>query len=358
MRYQLGIVGGGPAGMMAALIGDRFGIKTILIDDNPALGGQLIKQTHKFFGSKDHYCGYRGFQIGSILREEIAKSKVEVITSATVTGIYPGFILGLHHKERYQEVGCDAVIVATGAKEKFLIFENNDLPGVYGAGAVQTLMNVYGVFPGRRALMIGSGNIGLIVTYQLLQAGVEVPFLVEILPEIGGWFVHAAKIARAGTRILTSHTIISALGEEEVEGAVIAKVDDQFHPVSGSEVTIDVDLICLAVGLSPLSDLLWQVGCRMEFIPELGGYLAWHNERMETTVPGLYVAGDVAGIEEATTAMLEGKVAAISAVSHLLGPSDELSAMQREIIRELDDLRSGDFSQVVSRGLRRLYDRP
>jgi len=77
MRYQLGIVGGGPAGMMAALIGDRFGIKTILIDDNPALGGQLIKQTHKFFGSKDHYCGYRGFQIGSILREEIAKSKVE-----------------------------------------------------------------------------------------------------------------------------------------------------------------------------------------------------------------------------------------------------------------------------------------
>lgn len=354
MRYDLVVIGGGPAGMTTALTAKEFDIDVLIIDDNPILGGQLIKQTHKFFGSKDYYCGFRGFQISELLRKEIKNKDVPVMCNTTATGVYPGFEIGTYDGAQYSEVECQSIVVATGAREKFLTFENNDLPGVYGAGAVQTLMNVYGVFPGYRALMVGSGNIGLIVSYQLLQAGVEVPYLVEILPYIGGWFVHGAKVARAGTKILTSHTILSAVGEDSVCGAVIAKVDERFRPIKGEEKRIDVDLICLACGLSPLADLLWQVGCKMSYIPELGGYLAWHNERMETSKPGIFVAGDVAGIEEATTAMLEGKIAGISAAAYLKGKDARFNKIREKANVELSKIRAGDFSGVVIDGLKRL----
>ena len=356
MSYDTVVIGGGPAGMMAALSAESSGIKVLLIDDNPILGGQLIKQTHKFFGSKNYYCGFRGFQIGEILRSEIAKKKIKVMVNTTVTGIYSGFVVGTYDEQRYQEIECQTIVAATGAREKFLVFKNNDLPGVYGAGAVQTLMNVYGVLPGTRALMVGSGNIGLIVSYQLLQAGVAVPYLVEILPSIGGWFVHTAKIARAGTRILTSHTILSATGNKAVNGAIIAEVDKDFKIKEETSRRIDVDLICLACGLSPLVDLLWQVGCQMRYLPELGGYLAWHNDKMETSIPGIYVAGDAAGIEEATTAILEGKIAGISAASYITGEKPEYDLIRTETNRELALLRAGEFSAGVVEGLRKLWN--
>ena len=90
------------------------------------------------------------------------------------------------------------LLLRGGASEKFLAFENNDLPGIYGAGAVQTLMNLYGVLPGQEIMMVGSGNIGLIVSYQLLQAGVKVKAIIEAAPTIGGYKVHASKIRRLG----------------------------------------------------------------------------------------------------------------------------------------------------------------
>lgn len=352
----MAIVGGGPAGLSAGIVAAKLGAKVLLVDDNPRLGGQLIKQTHKFFGSRSHYCGIRGIDIATILENELRKSGTEVMLNTTCIGHFQPNVLGLATRERFIKLSYQQLIVATGATENNILFENNDLPGVYGAGAVQTLMNVNGTKPGNRVLMVGSGNIGLIVSYQLIQAGIEVAAVVEAMPKIGGYHVHATKLVRLGVPILISHTIKAALGKECVNGAVICKVDKNLQPVPGTEKRVKVDTICLAVGLSPLTELLCQIGCQIIYIPELGGQVAWHNENMATTVPGVYVAGDVSGIEEASTAILQGKIAGAHAAQTLLGEKPEAEVIIKEARAELIAIRQGPFGEKVVRGKKLLKD--
>jgi len=241
-------------------------------------------------------------------------------------------------------VNCQAVVFACGAMENMLLFPGNDLPGVYGAGAVQTLMNVYGVKPGNRVLMVGAGNVGLIVSYQLLQAGITVDRVVEAAPVIGGYHVHAAKLRRCGVPIYTSHSIKEVYGKDCVEGAVVVKLDKNWKPIKGTEEKIKCDTVCLAVGLTPSTKLLSQAGVEMEFIPEAGGYVALHDEFMETTVNNIYVAGDSSGIEEASTAMIEGKIAG-TAASLKLGYDKKAKNLLKQFLEELDRLRSGPFGE-------------
>ncbi|MCX8014424.1 MAG: FAD-dependent oxidoreductase, partial [candidate division WOR-3 bacterium] len=215
-EFEIAIVGAGPAGLSAGIVSAELGAKVVIIDDNPVVGGQLIKQTHKFFGSKSHYCGVRGIDIAQILAQKIQHPNITLLLDATVIGYFENNILGVVQKDRFHKIYAPQIIFATGAQENLIAFPNNDLPGVYGAGAVQTLMNVHGVLPGKRALMVGSGNIGLIVSYQMLQAGIEVVCVIEIMPKIGGYHVHAAKLQRAGVPILTSYTIKYALGKDWV----------------------------------------------------------------------------------------------------------------------------------------------
>ncbi|MEW6686491.1 MAG: NAD(P)/FAD-dependent oxidoreductase [Candidatus Edwardsbacteria bacterium] len=349
---ELLIIGGGPAGLMAALSASEYGVDITLIDENDRLGGQLIKQTHMFFGSHQEKAGIRGIDIGSQLSAEVKKRGIRVLLNSTVIGYYEGNQIAILQTDRLEKIKTEALVVATGAAENIVSFPNNDLPGVYGAGAVQTLMNVYGVRPGKRVLMVGSGNIGLIVSYQLLQAGVSVVAVIEALPKIGGYLVHASKIARTGVPILVSHTIKEAIGKEEVEGAVIVKIDKNWRLIAGTEKKLKIDTICLAVGLSPLTEILWQAGCEMYYIPELGGHVAWHNEDMETSVQGIYVAGDVSGIEEASTAMLEGQLAGLAAAESIKNLSlDKEKAQVRE---RLSLLRAGPFGEKPRIGKQKL----
>lgn len=349
------IVGGGPAGLSAAITAAKLGAPVTLIDDNPRLGGQLIKQSHKFFGARSHYCGMRGIDIAHILEQDLAATKANTILNTTVIGHFQPNILGLADHHTFTKLSYRQLIVATGATENNILFENNDLPGIYGAGAVQTLMNVFGVRPGRNVLMVGSGNIGLIVSYQLLQAGINVVAIVEALPKIGGYHVHAAKLARLGVPILTSHTIKSALGKEFVTGAIICRVNKNSKPIKGTEKRLKADTICLAVGLSPLVELLSQIGCRMVYIPELGGQVAWHNENMETTVPGVYVAGDVSGVEEASTAMLEGRIAGAHAAGTFLGRFADSEKIITQAKLELSAIRQGPFGAKAAKGKEKMW---
>ena len=200
-------------------------------------------------------------------------------------GIYEDGIVTVFYHGKHMKIRPSKIILATGASEKFLEFPGNDLPGIYGAGAVQTLMNVAGVKPAERVLMVGAGNIGLIVSYQLMQAGVEVAGIIEAAPKIGGYLVHASKIRRAGVPIRTGYTIEKAYGTDALEGVVIVQVDSQFQPVPGTEETIPCDTLCLAVGLAPLTELCWQAGCDMAFIRELSGHIPLTDENLETSVP-------------------------------------------------------------------------
>jgi sarcosine oxidase subunit alpha len=354
LQMDVLVVGAGPAGLCAAIESATQGASVLIVDENQCLGGQLIKQTHKFFGSKQERAGTRGIDIAKELEKNVRKleteGKVQVMTDATVIGCYEsdktyrfGVVKRCDYESVLYDVHCDAVILACGAMENMLLFPGNDLPGVYGAGAVQTLMNVYGVKPGERVLMVGAGNVGLIVSYQLLQAGIAVDRVVEAAPIIGGYNVHAAKLRRCGVPILTSHSIKEVFGDEKVEGAVIVKLDEHWRPINDSEEYIKCDTICLAVGLTPSTRLLSQIGVNLEYIPEAGGYVALHDNSMQTSVKGVYVAGDASGIEEASTAMIEGKIAGLTSAI-FLGRSKNKKLLE-QYHEELRQLRAGPFGE-------------
>jgi sarcosine oxidase subunit alpha len=352
MNTQIVIIGAGPAGLVAALHAAKAGARVLLLERSPYLGGQLIKQTHKFFGSKAEYAGERGSNIAKILIDEVSnKSGITVWHDAVALGYYPDGMLTVQHQGEYRVLKPEKLVVATGAAEKTLVFPNNDLPGIYGAGAVQTLMNVYGVLPGKRILMVGAGNIGVIVAYQLLQAGVDVAAIVEAAPAVGCYSVHAAKIRRCGVPIYTSHTVKKAYGSNTLEGAVICKLDDAWQLIPGSEIDFAVDGLCLAVGLAPLTELLWQAGCKMLYLPELGGNVPLRNENLLTSHPNIYVAGDVAGIEEASTAMVEGKIAGLAAALALGVDAKQFQEELTTAKAQLAALRAGPISTKIRVGI-------
>lgn len=349
------IIGGGPAGLSCAREAVLAGCETILIDDSHKLGGQLVKQTHKFFGSEMEYAGVRGIWItDKIIAEILEKPNFKYYLKTVASGWFEdGVVTAVCDNKINLKFRPHKLIIATGACEKMIPFVNNDLPGVYGAGAVQTLMNVYGVKPGKIGLMVGAGNIGLIVSYQLLQAGVGVSAVIEAADKVGGYWVHASKIARLGIPIMTRTTILEALGDESVEGAIIANVDENWKPIEGTERKIDCDFICLAVGLSPLVEMARLAGCEMVFVPELGGDVPIRNEENETSVPGIYIVGDAGGIEEASSAMIEGAITGLS-VAHKLGKKiEDFEKRKSALIAELAHLRSGPVGEKIRCGLKR-----
>ncbi len=344
------IVGGGPAGMGAADVLASNGMNVTIVDDQIRLGGQLIKQTHIFFGSEELFAGKRGFKIAEEYERKLMSSeRVKVLLNTTALGVFKEGVLLSGNGKTYV-VKPKYILLSVGAFENFLVFENNDLPGVMGAGGAQTLMNLYGVRPGNEVLVVGSGNVGLIITYQLLQAGAEVKAIVEAAPKIGGWFVHAAKVRRYGVPIYLRHTVVAAKGKERVEAAVIAEVDERWEPIPGTEKEIKCDTILLAVGLTPNTELLRQFGVKTKYVPELGGLVPVRDKYLETNVPGIFVAGDVVAIEEATTAFLEGWIAAYSILIKHFGPREEFIQERERLIKMLHDYRQSPASAKIRAG--------
>lgn len=341
-RYDLIVIGAGPAGLSAAIEAASCGMKVIVFDENSRPGGQLFKQIHKFFGSKEHKAKIRGFRIGQALLKQAEELGVEVSLNTTVLGLYERKGVSVMKDNQIIHFKGDNVIVATGASENVVPFEGWTLPGVIGAGASQTMMNLHGVQPGKDILMVGTGNVGLVVSFQLIQAGCNVKALIDAAPRVGGYGVHAAKVARTGVPFYLSHTVVKAEGKDRVTGAVIAEVGPDFKPIPGTEKHLDVDTICLAVGLSPMSQLTRMAGCKMV---DKGGLVPECNEYGETSLPGIFAAGDVAGIEEASSAMIQGRISAAAAAwSAGYLTEEEFQAKFSEHNGALEKIRSGMFS--------------
>jgi Fe-S-cluster-containing hydrogenase component 2/bacterioferritin-associated ferredoxin len=197
---------------------------------------------------------------------------------------------------RYVLVRPRALLVATGAREKALALPGGDLPGVYGAGAFQTLVNRDLVRCARRLFIVGGGNVGLIAGYHALQAGIDVVGLVEALDEVGGYKVHLDKLRRLGVPVWTSHTVVRIEGVEHVERVVIGAVGEDFALVPGTERTFDVDTVLVAVGLASVDEI--EKKARLYSIP-------------------VWSAGDADAIAEASAAIFSGKMAGRAIAAHL-----------------------------------------
>lgn len=309
------IIGGGPSGLSAAIELGKLGIQALLVDDKSNLGGKLVLQTHRFFGSSEVvYAGTRGIDIARILESEVRKQQsIEIWLETTAVGVFEEKTVGLWDKrnDQYVLVEPEVLLVACGARERSLPFKGNTLPGIYGAGAFQTLVNRDLVKPAQKLFVVGGGNVGLIAGYHALQAGINVVGLIEVMQECGGYKVHKDKLARFNVPILTSHTIVEAKGENHVQSIVIARVDENFETISGTEREISCDCILIAVGLNPVNEFFLKA-------LEIG---------MQT-----FAAGDANEISEASAAMFSGKIKGLEIARslgyHTTNDSDQWSKIE------------------------------
>ncbi|MBV4427878.1 NAD(P)/FAD-dependent oxidoreductase [Clostridium tyrobutyricum] len=351
LEKEIVIIGAGPAGLSASIEASRAGAKVLIVDSNIKPGGQLFKQIHKFFGSSAHKSGTRGINIGKDLVSQAEENGVEIWLRSTVIGLFPENKVGIerggdNEKKELITIKAGKIIIATGASENAVRFKGWTKPGVMGAGAAQTMVNVNYVRPGNKVVMVGSGNVGLIVSYQLMQAGCEVAALVEAAPKIGGYAVHAAKIRRAGVPIYVKHTITEVRGKDRVEEVIISEVNEKFEPIHGTEKSIKADVVAIGAGLKPSIELARLLNCELTFNPVFGGNIPIHNKDMETSNEGVYIAGDVTGVEEANTALEEGRIAGISAANKLGYIDDDTANINKEEIwKRLKGLRLGPFGE-------------
>jgi len=284
------IIGGGPAGLSAAIELGKLGVKTLIVDDKHKLGGKLVLQTHKFFGSIEAcYAGTRGIDIATKLEKELQQyeSVAYWLNTAAVSVFSDQKVGVVREGKEYVLIQPDVLLVAAGAREKSLAFKGNTLPGVYGAGAFQTLVNRDLVKPTEKLFIVGGGNVGLIAGYHALQAGIAVVGLVEVMPQCGGYKVHQDKLVRFGVPIYTSHTILSANGQDNVESVTIVQVDEDFQAIPGTEKSFECDTVLIAVGLDPVDEFYRK---------------AWEFGMVA------YAAGDAEEIAEASAAMFTGKI--------------------------------------------------
>jgi len=283
------VIGGGPAGLSAAIELGKHDVDTLLVDDKDRLGGKLVLQTHKFFGSvEDSHAGTRGFEIAHILQQELAAlPSVDIWLNTTVAAVFCDKIVGVVKQNQYCKIKPRILLVATGAREKMLSFPGNTLPGVYGAGAFQTLVNRDLVKSSEKVLVVGGGNVGLIAAYHAIQAGIEVVALIEALPQPGGYKVHADKLKRLGVPIFARHTVVCANGADRVESVTIARLDDDWNIIADSRKTFEVDTVLIAVGLAEVNEF----------------YLKAKQFEMD-----VFCAGDAREIAEASAAMFTGRI--------------------------------------------------
>jgi NADPH-dependent 2,4-dienoyl-CoA reductase/sulfur reductase-like enzyme/bacterioferritin-associated ferredoxin/Fe-S-cluster-containing hydrogenase component 2 len=290
LKVQVLIIGGGPAGLSAAIELGKRGVQVLLVDDKHRLGGKLVLQTHRFFGATNAvYAGTRGIDIATRLEQDLkAHPSVEIWLNSTALAVFSDKKVGVLKEGReYTIIQPEVLLVASGAREKFLAFKGNSLPGVYGAGAFQTLVNRDLVRPAEKLFIVGGGNVGLIAGYHALQAGIKVVGLVEALPECGGYKVHKDKLVRMGVPIYTSHTILSANGSGKVESVTIAQVGPDFKPIAGTEQSFECDSVLIAVGLDSVNEF----------------YLKAKQYGLTC-----FVGGDAEEIAEASAAIFSGKI--------------------------------------------------
>jgi len=333
LHTDVAVVGGGPAGLVAAREASKLGASVVLVDNQASLGGHLRYGDEVVnLGDEEGESELTGLSEKSaamkLAQSVLQDGKIKVLTDSTAFGLYEGNLLGIVQGSKTIEIRAGQVIVATGANQGLTVFENNDIPGIFFASGVERLVSLYGVKPGERAVIIAENDSGIGLAKTLLGAGIAVSAYADSRPgsvEADGQLEFMKK---GGTMILSGHTIKKALGKKKVQGAILAAADKVGQPVSGSEKQIACDLICLATSPEADASLLYQAGCKVAYDPEIGDYT--------TEVKGdVHACGDVTGLHDLSITLLQARAAGMAAALKLgasksstkaaaAGPSAEL----------------------------------
>lgn len=320
METELAIIGGGPAGLAAALAAREAGVEDILIlERDSVLGGILNQCIHNGFGLHTFHEELTGPEYAYRFIEQVEEAKIPYLTDTMVVDLEEEegekYITAMNSKDGFLTIRAKAIILAMGCRERprgALNIPGFRPAGVYSAGTAQRLVNIEGKMPGKNVVILGSGDIGLIMARRMTLEGAKVHTVAEIMPYSGGLKRNIVQcLDDFGIPLKLSTTVVKIHGKERVEGVTLAKVDERMKPIPGTEEYIPCDTLLLSVGLLPENELTEELGAKMS--PVTRGPLV--NESMETSLSGVFACGNVLHVHDlvdfvSQEAALAGKAAA------------------------------------------------
>lgn len=300
LNYDIVIVGGGPAGLAAAVSAKRNGAESILVlERDKELGGILNQCIHNGFGLHTFKEELTGPEYAQRFIDQLLEEKIEYKLNTMVLNISKEKVVtAMNRSEGILEIQAKAVILAMGCRERSrgaLNIPGYRPAGVFSAGTAQRLVNMEGYLPGREVVILGSGDIGLIMARRMTLEGAKVKVVAELLPYSGGLKRNIVQcLDDFDIPLKLSHTVVDIKGKERVEGITLAQVDENRRPIPGTEEFYECDTLLLSCGLIPENELSRELGVEMS--PVTSGPLV--NESLETNVEGVFACGNVLHVHD------------------------------------------------------------
>ncbi len=331
--YDTIIIGSGIAGLNAAKILSEYNLKIAIVDENHFPGGQYLRKLPENFKSNLIKHTTKTKKSGLKLIKELQTKEIAFYQNSTVIGVYDENRVFFEKEGKSELIQGKTLIMATGAREKYLPFKGWTLPGVISAGALQVFLKSNGVLPSDKILIAGTGPFLYAVAYETLVAGGKVlgiyelngflkqlPFglgLMRVPSKIFEALVYMEEILRRWTKIKYGWEIVKAEGDGKLERVILAKTDSKGEIVKGSEKTVETNVLAVGFGFIPNIELLNMIGGETEYKKELGGWIIKVNDELETSIETVFSAGETTGIGGAEKSLIEGKLSAYSVLKKL-----------------------------------------
>lgn len=340
--YDIVIIGGGPAGMAAAVAAKKQGIERILIlERDRELGGILNQCIHNGFGLHTFQEELTGPEYADRFIGQVKSYNIEYKLNTMVMDVSRDKrVTAMNREEGMFEIQAKAIILAMGCRERSrgaLNIPGYRPAGIYSAGTAQRLVNMEGFLPGREVVILGSGDIGLIMARRMTLEGAKVKVVAELMPYSGGLKRNIVQcLDDYKIPLKLSHTVIDIKGKERVEGVTLAEVDENRRPIKGTEEFYSCDTLLLSVGLIPENEISGAMG--VELNPVTSGPKV--NERLETSIEGVFACGNVLHVHDLVDFVSEEAAAAGKNAAMYVQEGESASEQGRKIkLRPLEGVR-------------------
>ncbi|SQC08652.1 oxidoreductase, pyridine nucleotide-disulfide family [Clostridium perfringens] len=299
MKYDLVVVGGGPAGLAAAYEAHENGVEKILIiERDKELGGILNQCIHNGFGLHTFKEELTGPEYAGRFIDMVEGTNIEVMLDTMVLEIEGKIIHAINTEKGYLTIEAEAIVLAMGCRERTrgaISIPGDRTSGIFTAGAAQRFINMEGYMVGKKVVILGSGDIGLIMARRMTLEGARVEAVVELMPYSNGLTRNIVQcLEDYGIPLYLSHTVIDVKGDGRLEKVIIAKVDENRQPIKGTEIELDADTLLLSVGLIPENELSKNAGVELDL--RTNGLVV--SESMETNREGIFACGNVVHVHD------------------------------------------------------------
>jgi len=300
IKVEVAIIGGGPAGLAAAVAAKKAGVsRVIIIERDRQLGGLLYQCVHNGFGLQYFNSDLTGPEYAYHFLNLLENYNIEVYLNSMAIDVNADKeITVINSYDGLLKIKADAIILAMGCRERSrgaINIPGSRPSGIFTAGTAQRFINIEGYFPGKRIVILGSGDIGMIMARRVILENAKVEAVVELMPYVGGLIRNEYQCLRDfNVPLYLSHTVSEIFGNERIEGVIISKVDENYNIIAGTDKKIECDTLLLSVGLIPENELSKTAGIDLD--PVIGGPVI--DENMQTNKAGIFAAGNVVHVHD------------------------------------------------------------